>query len=101
MGSDTVTATYSGDGSFAPQTTTTTLTITKATPTFVEAASPASIVDGSQDTLSDPVCQRGHRHGDLLLRRIDALHRDFSGDKLPDVDHPRGRDVPGDRDVLG
>ena len=52
VGSDTVTATYSGDSNFAPQTTTTPLTITKATPSFTEAAAPASIVYGSQDTLS-------------------------------------------------
>ena len=51
-GSDTVTATYSGDSNFAPQTTTTTLTISKATPSMTEAAAPASIVHGSQDTLS-------------------------------------------------
>ncbi len=53
VGADTVTATYSGDTNFAPQTTTTALTITKATPSFTEAAAPASIVYGSQDTLSD------------------------------------------------
>ena len=53
VGADTVTATYSGDTTFAPQTTTTTLTITKATPSFTEAAAPASIVYGSQDTLSN------------------------------------------------
>ncbi len=53
VGSDTVTATYSGDSNFAAQTTTTPLTITKATPSFTEAAAPASIVYGSQDTLSD------------------------------------------------
>jgi hypothetical protein len=53
VGSDTVTASYSGDSNFTPQTTTTTLTITKATPTFTEAAAPSSIVYGSQDTLSD------------------------------------------------
>jgi hypothetical protein len=53
VGTDTVTATYSGDPTFAPQSTTTTLTITKATPTFAEAAAPASIVYGSQDTLSN------------------------------------------------
>ena len=52
VGSDTVTATYSGDSSFAPQTTTTTVTITKATPSFTEAAAPATIVFGAQDTLS-------------------------------------------------
>ena len=52
VGSDTVTATYSGDTNFAPQTTTTPLTITKATPSFTEAAAPASIVFGSKDTLS-------------------------------------------------
>ena len=48
-----MTATYSGDATFAPQTATTTLTITKATPSFAEAAAPASIVYGSHDTLSD------------------------------------------------
>ncbi|MGD0195955.1 MAG: Ig-like domain repeat protein [Candidatus Dormibacteria bacterium] len=53
VGTDTVTATYSGDSNFASQVTTTTLTITKATPTFTEAAAPSSIVYGSQDTLSD------------------------------------------------
>ena len=53
VGTDTVTATYSGDSNFTSQTTTTTLTITKATPTFTEAAAPSSIVYGSQDTLSD------------------------------------------------
>ena len=47
-----MTATYSGDSNFAPQTTTTTLTISKATPSMTEAAAPASIVHGSQDTLS-------------------------------------------------
>ena len=52
VGSDTVTATYSGDRNFAPQTTTTPLTITKATPSFTESAAPATIVFGSQDTLS-------------------------------------------------
>ena len=52
VGSDTVTATYSGDSNFAPQTTTTPLTITKATPSFTESAAPATIVFGSQDTLS-------------------------------------------------
>jgi len=52
VGSDTVTATYSGDTNFAPQTTTTPLTITRATPSLTEAAAPASIVFGSQDTLS-------------------------------------------------
>ena len=51
-GSDTVTATYTGDSNFAPQSTTTTLTISKATPSMTEAAAPASIVHGSQDTLS-------------------------------------------------
>ncbi len=51
-GSDTITATYSGDANFAPQTATTTLTISKATPSMTEAAAPASIVHGSQDTLS-------------------------------------------------
>jgi hypothetical protein len=53
VGTDTVSAVYSGDSNFATQTTTTTLTITKATPTFTEAAAPSSIVYGSQDTLSD------------------------------------------------
>jgi len=53
VGTDTVTATYSGDTNFAPQTTTTLLTINKATPSFTEAAAPASIVYGSPDTLSD------------------------------------------------
>jgi hypothetical protein len=53
VGTDTVTASYSGDSNFASQLTTTTLTITKATPTFTEAAAPTSIVYGSQDTLSD------------------------------------------------
>ncbi|MFI5285087.1 MAG: beta strand repeat-containing protein [Candidatus Dormibacteria bacterium] len=52
VGSDTVTASYSGDSNFAPQTTTTTVTITRATPTFTEAAAPASIPYGAQDTLS-------------------------------------------------
>ena len=52
VGSDTVTATYSGDTNFASQTTTTSLTITKATPSLTEAAAPASIVFGAQDTLS-------------------------------------------------
>ena len=52
VGSDTVTATYSGDSNFAPQTTTTPLTITKATPSFTESAAPATIVFGAQDTLS-------------------------------------------------
>ena len=52
VGTNTVTATYSGDSNFAPQTATTTLTITKATPSFTEAAAPASIVYGAQDTLS-------------------------------------------------
>jgi hypothetical protein len=62
VGVDTVTAAYSGNSTFAPQTTTTTLTITKATPTFSENAAPASIVYGSQDTLSDsglPVAATG------------------------------------------
>ncbi len=53
VGSDTVTAAYSGDANFLPQTTTTPLIITRATPTFTEAAAPSSIVFGSQDTLSD------------------------------------------------
>lgn len=52
VGTDTVTASYSGDSTFAPQTTTTTVTIVKATPTFSEAAAPASIPFGTQDTLS-------------------------------------------------
>jgi len=51
-GSDTVTATYSGDSNFAPQTTTTALTISKATPPMTEAAAPAAIAYGSQETLS-------------------------------------------------
>jgi hypothetical protein len=52
VGTDTVTATYSGDSNFAPQTTTTTLTINKATPSITEAAAPATIAYGAQDTLS-------------------------------------------------
>ena len=52
VGTDTVTATYSGDSTFAPQTTTTTVTVVKATPSFSEAAAPASIPFGTQDTLS-------------------------------------------------
>jgi hypothetical protein len=52
VGSDTVTATYSGDTNFSSQTTTTPLTISKASPSFTEAAAPTSIVYGSQDTLS-------------------------------------------------
>ncbi len=52
VGADTVTATYSGDTNFAPQTTTTPLTIIRATPTFTESATPSSIVYGSQDTLA-------------------------------------------------
>jgi len=53
VGSDTVTASYSGDTNFAPQTTKTTLSIIKATPSFTEAAAPATIPYGTQDTLSD------------------------------------------------
>ena len=52
VGTDTVTAAYSGDTNYAAQTTTTALTITKATPTFTESAAPASIAYGAQDTLS-------------------------------------------------
>jgi Bacterial Ig-like domain (group 3) len=52
VGTHTVTASYSGDSTFAAQTTTTTVTIVKATPTFTEAASPPSIPYGTQDTLS-------------------------------------------------
>jgi hypothetical protein len=52
VGTDTVTATYSGDSTFAPQTTTTSVTITRATPSFSESAAPASIPYGTQDTLS-------------------------------------------------
>ncbi len=52
VGANTVTATYSGDSNFAPQTTTTPLTIIRATPTFTESATPSSIVYGSQDTLA-------------------------------------------------
>jgi hypothetical protein len=52
VGTDSVTATYSGDSTFAPQTTTTTVTIVKATPSFSEAAAPSSIPFGTQDTLS-------------------------------------------------
>jgi Big-like domain-containing protein len=52
VGVNTVTASYSGDSNFSPQTTTTSLTIIRATPTFTEAAAPSSIVYGSQDTLS-------------------------------------------------
>jgi hypothetical protein len=51
-GTDTVTAAYSGDSNFAAQSTTTTLTITKATPVMTEAAAPASIAYGAQDSLS-------------------------------------------------
>ncbi len=51
-GSNTVTATYSGDSNFALQTTTTALVINRATPSMTESAAPASIVYGSQDTLS-------------------------------------------------
>jgi len=51
-GTDTVTAAYSGDSNFAAQSTTTTVTITKATPAMTEAAAPASIAYGAQDTLS-------------------------------------------------
>jgi hypothetical protein len=52
VGADIVTASYSGDSTFAPQTTTTPLTIIRATPTFAESAAPGSIVYGSQDTLA-------------------------------------------------
>jgi hypothetical protein len=52
VGANTVTASYSGDSNFASQTTTTPLTITRATPSFTESAAPGSIVYGSQDTLS-------------------------------------------------
>ena len=52
VGSDTVTASYSGDTNFTPQTTTTPLSIIRATPTFTEAAAPATIPYGAQDTLS-------------------------------------------------
>jgi Bacterial Ig-like domain (group 3) len=51
-GTDTVTAAYSGGSNFAAQSTTTTLTITKATPAMTEATAPASIAYGAQDTLS-------------------------------------------------
>ena len=87
VGADTVTATYSGDSNFAPQTTTTTLTITKATPTFTEAAAPSSIVYGSQDTLSDSGLPGWRdRHRDVQLGRLDAVRRDHPGDELPDRD---------------
>jgi hypothetical protein len=52
VGTDTVTATYSGDSNFAPQTTTATLTVNKAIPSITEAAAPATIAYGAQDTLS-------------------------------------------------
>jgi len=51
-GTDTVTAAYSGDSNFVAQSATTTLTIIKATPAMTEAAAPASIAYGAQDTLS-------------------------------------------------
>jgi hypothetical protein len=51
-GSDTVTAAFTGDSNFAAQSTTTTLTVTKATPAMTEAAAPASIAYGAQDTVS-------------------------------------------------
>ncbi len=51
-GTEAVTASYSGDTSFAPQTATTSVTITKANAGFAESAAPASIEFGTADTLS-------------------------------------------------
>jgi hypothetical protein len=101
VGSDTVTASYSGDSNFAPQVTTTTLTIIKATPSFTEAAAPASIVYGSQDTLSVSGMPRwGDGHRDVHLGWIDALHRNAAGHELPHGNLARGGHLPGHRNVL-
>jgi large repetitive protein len=52
IGTDSVTASYSGDANFAPQVATTSVTITKASVTFTESAAPASVGFGSADTLA-------------------------------------------------
>ena len=87
---------------FAPQSTTTTLTITKATPTFTEAAAPSSIVYGSQDTLSDSGLPAGATGTvTFSIRRLDALRRNHPGDELPDRDRTLGCGyVSRDRDLL-
>ena len=100
-GSDTLTATYSGDSNFAPQTTTTALTINKATPTMTEAAAPASIVYGSQDTLSIAGLP-GDATGTVTFTAgwIHALHRRDTGDELPDRVNARCRHLQRHGDLL-
>ena len=75
--------------------------MTQADTAMVESASPASIVFGSQDTLS-VTGLAGDATGTVTFTSGGAILcvATLPATQLPDIGHTRARFVPGHRDVL-